>query len=33
MRNFMYRIINLTRFMAAFVASIGAASRMWISAN
>ena len=33
MRTFMHRLINLTRFMAAFVASTGAASRIWISLN
>lgn len=33
MRNFMHRMIGLTRFLAAFVASTGAASRLWISCN
>lgn len=33
MRNFMHRMINLTRFLAAFVASTGAAARVWISCN
>ncbi len=33
MRNLIHRMINLTSFASAFVASIGAANRLWISCN